>query len=353
MSILYIITQADGGGAQKYVLALAKHFKGTIAAGDEAQKLFDDARAAGIEVYPLRHLKRSIHPWHDFLAMWEIRRLANSLKPDIVHLNSTKAGILGSFACVGLNTKVIFTAHGFRFLEPMSFYARMFYLALEKVASSYRDFIITVSDADKKAALENELIAENKIQTIHNGIGQIQFYDKDTAKAELGIPKHKKVIGVIANNYPTKGVDLLEKAIKSKPIEGTVVAVIGQGFETKKSDDNIMYLGFRENASQYLKAFDILVLPSRKEGLPFVLLEAMQAGLPILAANVGGVAEALDNSGVLIPPEDSEGLAREIESLIKNDNRMDLLSKKAQERSKLFREERMLKETEKIYKKIL
>ncbi len=353
MKILYLITHADGGGAQKYVLALAKHFKGAIAAGDEARKLFDDAKAAGIEVYPFRHLKRSIHPWHDFGAIWEIRRLVKTLRPDIVHLNSTKAGILGSFACIGLKCKVIFTAHGFRFLEPLPFASKMFYLALEKVASSYRDFIIAVSDADKKAALENNLISENKIQTIHNGIEQIQFYDKDTAKTELGIPKHKKVIGVIANNYPTKGVDLLEKAIKTNPLEGTIVAVIGQGFETKKSDDHIIYLGYKKNAAQYLKTFDILALPSRKEGMPFVLLEAMQAGLPILATNVGGVAEALGDAGVLIQAEDPGALAQGIESLIKNDDRRDLLSEKAQERSKLFTEEKMLKETEKIYRKIL
>src|SRR6185436_2761697 len=107
MKILYIITQADGGGAQKYTLDLARHFNGAIAAGDEATKLLDAAKADGLKTYPLKHLKRDINLWHDFLAMWEIRALIDSIKPDIVHLNSTKAGILGSFACVGLKTKVI------------------------------------------------------------------------------------------------------------------------------------------------------------------------------------------------------------------------------------------------------
>src|SRR5512135_3762816 len=100
MKILYIITQADGGGAQKYTLALARHFGGTVAAGSEAGQLFDDARSLQLTAYGLRHLKRSINPWHDFLACVEIRQLVKNTNPDIVHLNSTKAGILGSFACI-------------------------------------------------------------------------------------------------------------------------------------------------------------------------------------------------------------------------------------------------------------
>src|SRR5262249_14800523 len=146
MRILYIITQADGGGAQKYVLTLAAHFKGAIAAGDEAKKLFDDAKALGLQTFELKHLKRDICLGHDCWAVREMRELIKSFAPDIVHLNSTKAGVLGSFAAIGLSakggsasggkTKVVFTAHGFRHNEPLFWPAKSFYLALEKVASS-------------------------------------------------------------------------------------------------------------------------------------------------------------------------------------------------------------------------
>ena len=293
MKILYIITQADGGGAQKYVLSLAKHFKGAIAAGMEATQLFDDTKAAGLNVYLLKHLKRNIHPWHDFLAVWEIRQLIKKTAPDIVHLNSTKAGILGSFAAIGLKPKIVFTAHGFRFNEPLSYPSRQFYLALEKVASSYRDFIITVSDADRDSALKNRLIAENKIKTIHNGLAPINFLSREEARKKLGLPLDKKITVMIANEYKTKGFDSFEESAFFKPIVGSFTGVYGKVSDKRQSNEYITYYGYKENISRFLKAFDGTMVPSVKEGFPFVVLEAMQAGQPIIASNVGGIPEAL------------------------------------------------------------
>ncbi|MEK7618590.1 MAG: glycosyltransferase [Patescibacteria group bacterium] len=350
MKILYIITQADGGGAQKYVLALAKHFGGSIAAGDEAQQLFTDARAAGLNVYPLKHLKREIHPWHDFWAIWEIRQLIKAAKPDIVHLNSTKAGVLGSFATIGIKTKTVFTAHGFRFLEPLPFALRMFYLALEKIASSYRDFIIAVSDADKRAALENKIIDGGKIQTIHKGISNIDFLTREEARKQLGLHADKKIYGTIANNYFTKGLDIL---VATGPTYGNLIAVIGKVSAEKKSTDNIRYLGYKPNASIYWKAFDIAIFPSRKEGFPFALLEAMQAGLPIIATQVGGIPEALGDAGLLVKPENPTRLAEAIDSLLNSPALAEGLAAKAKQRSQEFTEEKMFSETEKIYLKLL
>ena len=137
MKILYLITQADGGGAQNYVLSQAKHFHGIIAAGNEATELFEAAHSFGLETYCLEHLKREISPLSDLRAILEIRELIKNLRPDIVHLNSTKAGFLGSLACWNLKVKVIFTAHGFIFLEPMSWLKKSFYMALEKLAQEF------------------------------------------------------------------------------------------------------------------------------------------------------------------------------------------------------------------------
>lgn len=364
MRILYVITQADGGGAQKYVLALAKHFGGMIAAGSEAGKLFDDARKAGLTVFELKHLKRNINPWHDLLAVWEIRQLLKDCEPDIVHLNSTKAGVLGSFASIGTKakaaprtgqrswtgTRVVFTAHGFIFNEPLGFGLKNFYLALEKVASGYRDFIITVSDADRKSALKNKLISPNKIQTIHNGIGPIDFLPRDEARKQLGLPLGKKIMGVIANDYKTKGLDIVAKL---KPVFGTMIAVIGKVSGDKQSSQTIKYLGYKPNAAIYLKAFDGTMIPSKKEGFPYVALEAMQAGSAILATDVGGNKEALGDAGIIVEPNSPEALQKIIELEFINDNKIKELSEKSLARSKLFTEEKMFAETKKIYDLLL
>jgi glycosyltransferase involved in cell wall biosynthesis len=365
MKILYIITQADGGGAQKYVLTLAKYFGGKIAAGAEDKKLFNDAITAGIRVYPLGHLKRNISPVSDILAIWEIRNLIKNLNPDIVHLNSTKAGVLGSFAAIGLKTKVVFTAHGFRFNEPMSYPIKNFYLALEKIASSCRDFIITVSDADKESALKNKLIDYGKISTVHNGISPINFFDRDQARAKLNLPTDKKIVGTIANFYKTKGIDVLIEAVNTLPkstLEKTLFMIIGDGTEFEnlklriknlKLENNIRLMGKIDNASIYLKAFDAFVLPSRKEGFPFAILEAMQASLPIIAADVGGNKEALGDTGILVPSENPDALSRVINTVLRDSNTVRSISGKTFERSKLFTEEKMLEETKNVYEKVL
>lgn len=365
MKILYIVTQADGGGAQKYTLALAKHFGGELAAGTEANKLFNDAKTLGIPYFTLKHLKRNIHPWHDLLAIWEIRRLVKLHRPDIVHLNSSKAGVLGSFACIWLKTKTVFTAHGFIFNEPLPSWLKAFYLALEKTASDFRDYIITVSNADKNSALYFGLIKESKISTIHNGIGQINFLPRDDAKKQLSLPTYKFIFGTIANFYKTKGLDILIDAvskladdIKSK----CQFIIIGHGPEFENCKLKIENLGLGKiiltpgniaDAARYLKSFDCFIIPSRKEGFSYTLLEAMQAGLPIIATDVGGNKEAVDNAGVLVPADNAEKLAYAITSIFSSAEERISLSKKALERSKLFTEQKMLEETKKVYEKVL
>lgn len=385
MNILYIITQADGGGAQKYVLSLAKHFRGSIAAGSEATKLFEDANRLSLSTFNLRHLKRNINPLHDLLAIWEIRDLIKKLQPDIVHLNSSKAGVLGSFACIGLKTKamphtgqqgwtgvrVVYTAHGFVFNEPLPFWLKSFYLALEKVASTYRSFIIAVSEADRKSALEKNLITPEKISVVYNGINQINFVSKEEARHALNQPLDKFIVGNTSNTYFVKGIDVLINAftfpsiLNIQPIKGTF---IGSGPEKDNIKAQIKELEFIEkagiskkidilksiaNVSKYLKAFDIFVLPSRKEGFPFGLLEAMQAGLPIIATDVGGNKEAIGDAGILVEPENPKAIAEAIEKLYSNEVLRKNLSQKALERSKLFTEEKMFLETKKVYEKVL
>jgi len=365
MRILYIITQADGGGAQKYTLALAKHFNGEIAAGNEAEKLFDDALKSGLMVHRLKYLKRSIHPFYDLLALFELVALIRKTKPGIVHLNSSKAGFLGSLAGAFTNAKIVFTAHGFIFNEPFSPFIKWCYLMLEKFASLFRDYIITVSDADKKSALDNHLISPNKISTIHNGSPSINFLSREEACGKLRLPPDKIILGSVANFYKTKGLDVLIDAISQLNTDLLTkihLAIIGEGKERILLEKKILeyelgpkvtLIGNLPDAAAYLKAFDVFILPSRKEGFPFVLLEAMQAGLPIIASKVGGIPEGLEDGGLQVPPEDAKALADGITALFSDANLKQQFALRAKQRSQLFSQEKMLEETKKVYEKII
>lgn len=365
MKILYVITQADGGGAQKYTLALAEAFGGTIAAGNEAKRLFVDAKALGIKCVELSYLKRAINPFYDIMAVWELRKLMQEERPDIVHLNSSKAGILGSFAAIGTKTKIVFTAHGFVFNELLPKAVKMFYLALEKIASGYRDHIIAVSNVDRQSALDNKLIDAKKITTVYNGLPQVPFLSLELARKELGLDENKIIVGSTSNFYRTKGLDILIDAVALMDEETKSkiqVAIIGEGPERKnlevkiknfRLENCVTLAGNISDVNKYLKAFDIFVLPSRKEGFPFAILEAMQAGLPIIATNVGGIPESLGDAGILIAPENPKALAGAMQSLLTDLPKQKDLAQKALQRSKLFTEEKMLAETEKAYELVM
>jgi len=362
MNILYLITQADGGGAQRYVLSLAKHFAGEIAAGTESQQLFAEAKELGIQTHPLKYLFRNINPINDTSACLELVFLINKLRPDIIHLNSSKAGFIGSMIKPFIKARIVYTAHGFVFNEPMSAMKKRFYLGLEKSASRYRDFIITVSHADENSALEHKLIAPQKITTIHNGIGSINFLSREAGRTALRLPADKFVFGTIANHYKTKGLDVLIEAVSqlSEEVKSKCqFVIIGLGpelenlklkIENLKLGDILHLAGPIPNANIYLKSFDIYLLPSRKEGFPYAILDALQAGLPIIASNVGGMPEAVEDAGILVSPEDSHELAETIASLFFDQQKRTLLGQKALERSNLFTEQKMFEETKKVYK---
>ncbi|MDE2311648.1 MAG: glycosyltransferase family 4 protein [Patescibacteria group bacterium] len=365
MKILYIITQADNGGAQKYVLTLAKHFGGAIAAGNEKNELLTKAKTAGLKVFELKHLKRKVNLWHDLLAIWEITRLIKTFNPDLVHLNSTKAGLLGSLAGRLAGVKVVFTAHGFRYLEPLSPAGKRFYLLMEKLASRFRDRVIAVSQTDYNAAIVDRIIVSQKILVIHNGITQTEFYDQAAARAKLGLANDKIQIGAVAGLYLTKGLDVLIDAVaklQSLWREKIFVTIIGDGPEYQNCQIKIADLGLAgqikltgnvDEAARCLKAFNVFVIPSRKEGLPFALLEAMQASLPIIAARVGGVPEALKDGGLLVPPENPKALAQALEQIMTDGNLATRLAMRARELSREFTQEKMLAETEKLYEAVL
>lgn len=365
MRILYLITQADGGGAQNYALALAQNFRGAIAAGREAGELFEAAEKNGLKTFRLNHLKRNINPYHDLMAIWEIRQLIQTYQPDILHLNSSKAGILGSFAGIGLKTKIVFTAHGFVFNEPLPWPVRALYIVLEKAASRCRDCVITVSEKDRTAALRHKIIAPEKIVTIHNGLPALNFLPPETAAEQLNLPKNLFLFATIANFYKTKGLHILVDAVtllKQEVKNQCKFVIFGNGPEEQNIKlrlknsglaGNFLLLGKTNQAYQYLKAFNAFLLPSLKEGFPYVILEALAAGLPILATTAGGLPEAVDEAGLLVKPGNAAELAEKIGQMVFNQNLRTQLADKARERSQLFTLQKMLSETEDMYKKIL
>lgn len=317
LHILFVITQGSWGGAQRTVFDLAKAFSPsatiTVAIGEKKGKKDLQEALQGIspslQVIQLQHLKRAISPLQDILAVRELRQLYQKFQPDIIHLHSTKAGILGSLAS-HKKWKTIYTVHGWVFLEPLSPIIKKLYSWLEKITLSFKDAFILLSEKEKEIALRKFHISPSKIHIIPPGIEPISFLPKE--KARSNIQKNLSVtpshwVGTIAGLYKTKGIDFLIDMVstheKNLP-PGTVFVIIGDGPEKETLEKKIQasglqkkifLIGQKKNAAQLLPAFDLFLLPSYKEGLPYTLLEAMQAKLPIIATRVGGI-EALLSS---------------------------------------------------------
>lgn len=395
--ILYVITQSHFGGAQKYVhdlaLELSTRHKVTVAVGegDEAPWM-QELRDAGIEVIRLKHVKRNLSPWHDFLSGFELFNLYRKIQPDVIHLNSSKVGATGAVTGFFYNisnyglrftiyAKVIYTVHGLVLNEPLSLPYKIFYWFAEWCGALFKDALICVSEHDKQSVLRYHIAPEKKVYVVHNGIdvSESQFLDRNTARAELfqtsphlsaialatveSLTTNPFIIGTIAGHYKTKGLTHALKALLLLPnnVRSNIhYILIGDGPErsilekyiTEHNLSEIVTLTtVAENAAQYLKAFDLFILPSVKEGLSYTLIEARAAGLPIITTTVGGNPEIVTNNetGLLVPPADPQALADAITKLHTDENLRVTLANNARNNIDKFSLHTMVQETVQYY----
>lgn len=377
--ILYLVTQGSWGGAQKYTYDLASTLRSNydvvVASGKEDHLLGDKLSASGIRYLPLKHLVRKIHPVNDLLAFFEIRRLIKHERPYLVHLSSSKAGVLGSLAAKSLLNppKVIFTMHGLVLNEPLPFWQKAIYYLAEKISSAAKDLIIAVSEADKQAALKYNLKNPWAIRVIPNGLdfGALKFLDKASAGQKIaalcGQPSaYSKYIGTIADFYPTKGLGFLVEAAAnlSMAFPDLGFIILGRiGPDLAAVNEKIDRLNLRkkfiilntDEAAGLLKAFDIFALPSVKEGFPYTVLEAAAAELPIVASRVGGISEILTNnlSAILVPPADAKSLAAAITSLLNSPDKARQIAEQAKQAVQKFDLATMTLRTKQIYEELL
>ena len=368
--VLYVITKSNWGGAQKYVfnLSLAAKERGlevAVAAGGEG-KLITNLREVGIRVIPLPHLVRDIKPWADFLTFFDLVKIFKQERPDIIHLNSSKIGGLGALAGrVARVPKIIFTIHAWAFNEQRFILSRLL------IALSHW---VTILLAHQSIAVAEVLIKQigifpgtrDKIKTIHNGIEAINFLAKNDARQKLDLTNQDTIwLGTIAELHRNKGLDILLLAFKKvlEKMGGLNLIIIGEGEERENLArlitryqliNNVHLVGQKEQAATLLKAFDLFTLPSRTEALPTVLLEAGSAGLPVIASNVGGIPEIIENNkeGALVQAENTHLLADKILELLANKKLMETYGKNLQQKiTSHFSPTQMLDQTFALYQK--
>jgi len=339
--ILFLVTQSEFGGAQRFIYRLITNldlFKYEIITaagpeGNDANGLLFNLKKEDFRTIALKFLRRGVNPLFDFgLGLVEIYRLIKREKPDILFLCSSKAGAMGSLIGRLLKTpKIIYRIGGWTFNDPWPSWKKKLYIFLEKKTAKFKDIIVNNAESDRQQAIKLGIKPKEKIITIYNGVDveKLDFLAKDEAKIFLGVP-FGIVIGTIANFYPPKGLDYLIKAADLIKDNNIKFVIIGEGEETRKLEnlvkeynlgDKFFLLGAIPEAYKYLKAFDVFVLSSVKEGFPWTILEAMAAEIPIIATEVGAVPEIIqtDKNGLLIEPASPQVIADSIMKLLRDE----------------------------------
>jgi len=364
MKIVYVITRLDEiGGAQKHVHELAKAQKDlgnevTVLAGGRGPFL-SDLVEDGIEVLPIKSLGREIKPVSDCLAFFKLRKLLKDLEPDIVSIHSTKAGVIGRLAARSINIPAIFTAHGWVFSGGISKLQERAFLLIEKFIALLSSKIITVSEYDRQLALEHNFVSPEKIVTIHNGVS-------DIAEDLRSNPGLSPVNIVMVSRLGTpKDHKLLLQAMAALTEHQWYLHLVGDGpllgelqdyVEKARLAERVFFLGTRQDIPEQLSKAQISVLISKKEGLPRVILESMRAGLPVIASDVGGTSEMVEDgkTGYLVPESNLPILRDRIEALLKAPHLREAMGDEGRRRyEKHFTLDRMLEETMMVYKSVL
>lgn len=338
--ILFVITKGGWGGAQAYVYTLATAFSKegaevVVAVGGTGKVglLVTRLTQAGIKVVPVPSLTRDVSFGTEWKALKELRTIIRTERPDVLHLNSSKAAGLGALAGKLERTpRIVTTIHGWPYKEPGSYRRSTFIWLASLVIVLLSHAVIVVAGVDKKTILGSF----KKVRHIPLGIEGIQVKERAEARTFLlgDSSDPLSVLGTIAELTDNKGLEYGIRAFANLKQRGFAhkYVIIGDG-ELKETlgvlahelgvKNDVVFAGFIPDAAAYLSAFDVFLFPSLKEGLPYALIEARTAGCRIVASNIGGIPEILKSypNGSVVPPRNPDAIAQETIRLMKQEPR--------------------------------
>jgi glycosyltransferase involved in cell wall biosynthesis len=314
--ILILITLAETGGAQTYVANLLPGLEGrldVIVAAHGDGPLREATQAAGARFVPLRHVRRPLRPLRDLLGLLELVVLMRRAAPDIVHANSSKAGVLGRLAAAVAGVPIrIFTVHGWAF-SAYSGVVSLLYRWADRLMAPLTTLTICVAERERTSGLAARTCIAERTVVIPNAV------DLDAiphARNDGGRP----LVVAVGRLAGPKDALTLVRALSAVPGRAFTALVVGDGPDRPSVEAEVRRLGLqdavtlagtREDVPALLARADVFALSSRSEGAPLSILEAMAVGLPVVASRVGGVPELVvdGETGLLVPPGDPAAMA--------------------------------------------
>ena len=387
IQVLHIITRLIKGGAQENTLLTVTNldesrYQTALVSGPSfgsEGEIESKARQLGVDLTIVPELAREISPINDLKSLYKIYRFIKKGRYDIVHTHSSKAGIIGRIAARMAGVKgIIHTPHGSIFDHDANIpsvsgaFLVKFLLLVEKAASHLTDRIVTLTDSEARGYVRLGMGNSQEFTTIHSGIDLSRFTDVEIDVAdkrrELGISADCTVITTVARLTSEKGHSYLIEAAKAVVAEfdGCLKFVfVGNGdlrrdLERKVCelhlDETILFLGLRDDIPEILAVSDLFVLSSLYEAQGRVIVEAMAAGLPVVATRVGGVPNVVvdGETGVLVPAADPQALASAIINVIGDRDKAKQMGQAGRMRvDPKFSVETMVEQIDMLYRELL
>lgn len=308
--------------------------------------------------------KRSISPFSDLIAFGKMVFYFQSDRPTIVHTHTPKAGLWGQLAAKAARVPIVVnTIHGFYFHDEMERKRRKFYIFCERIAARCSDLIFSQNREDMATAVREKICPLEKMTYLGNGVDLERFKPRKSRgvsrnkREELGIPPDSVVIGMVGRLTYEKGyreLFLAAKEIVSKH-QGAFFLVVGPSdnveereFRTLVEDlgisERVRFLGLRLDMPEMYGIMDIFVLPSHREGFPRSLIEASAMGLPVIATDIRGCREVVDDgkTGILIPSRDHRALARAVLDLLRHPDLAEKMGQAGRRRAESEFDERLI-----------
>ena len=261
----------------------------------------------------------------DARAAIELLREIRAFRPDVLHLHSTKAGLVGRMLGALLGTPALYTPHGTSWHYTGRLLGRV-QLAFERALRHVTTTLVSVCPEEASAFVDEVGFDATRVRVVRNGVhvpdADAVVRARATARAALGMGPNEIWLGFVGRLTAEKGVDVLLRALVANPGPDGLL-VVGDGPDrpaleaaARRGRVPVRFCGFQDDVSPLLAAADVFVQPSRSEGLPFALLEAMAHGVPVVCARVGGMPGVVDGCGVLVPPDDPAALADALRDLV-------------------------------------
>ena len=336
------------------------------------------AEPAGVRVLEVA-MARSIAPLQDLVSLWRVSCAMRTLRPAVTNVGTPKAGLLGGFAAWLNHVPCRFyTLHGLRF-ETTKGLKRRLLIYMERLACRFAHRVVCVSHSVREKAITSRLTRRDRLIVLGygscNGVDASRFAPNPKLMAraaalrrQLGIPERAAVILFVGRLTRDKGIPELVEAFARLDEQFLNLRLLLVGcFEVEdplppetrrqlEKQPHIIFVGAVQDTPSYYAAADIVVLPSHREGLPTVILEAQAAGKPVVGANATGIVDLVTDgeTGLLFPVGDATALSKTIARLLTDEDLVRKLEVSGQERVRRdFQQERIWEAQYRAYLQVL